>query len=75
MIELATAAATRFGWTWEYVFDGIGLGVLALMLRTAARQAGTGGGEWCADEMELADWMELNGKLPGDDMSGFFEDH
>ena len=72
MIELATAAATRFGWTWDYIFDGIGLGVLVLMLRTGQRQDGNGQGVWTADEMDLDDWMQTNGKKPGDDMSEFF---
>lgn len=66
MIELATAACTRFGWTWDYVFDGIGLGVLVLMLRTGRRHDGQDDGAWAADEMELVEWMAEKGYELGD---------
>lgn len=65
-MELATAACTRFGWTWDYVFDGVSLGVLVLMLRTGQRQDGNGAGEWTMDEMELVDWMAERGYGAGD---------
>ena len=60
------------GWSWDSIDDGVSLSILILMWRQVAMSRGEEIGMNMGD-LDLIDWMERNGKKPGDDMSAFFD--
>lgn len=59
------------GWSWREIDDEVPISILILMWRQVAMSHGESIGMGMGD-LDLIDWMERNGKKPGDDMSGFF---
>jgi hypothetical protein len=61
VIDLATAAAVRFGWTWHYTIDQVPLSVLVLMLRTARRGDPGEDDTPSMTEIEMDDYVSEHG--------------
>lgn len=72
LISVAALCAERYGWALAEIKEGCSLSILLMLLRQPGPDRATGTGITCAD-MDLFDWMDANGKKPGDDLSEYYE--
>ena len=74
-MEIAAAAASRYGWSWEYIWDGVPLSVLVLLLGASIRQERHGeSSTWTMAELDICDYVDEHGWDPDAIKAKFFGD-
>lgn len=73
MISVAAICAERYGWPYAEIKDGCPLAVILMMIRQPGPWREADPRTITTSDKDLFEWMDANGKEPGDDCSEYYE--